>query len=127
MCAGALLRRFVPRWQPSVGVLLVALAVCPIACAETDTPSGAPSDATARTHAVEPQAASPGSGIDLVAGPGGAVYTPFVGLHESEARARVAAARSAGADEADLTATVLAVLGSVAAVAVLLRRALNGF
>jgi hypothetical protein len=108
-------------------VLLVALAVCPSACAGTDGASSAPNDVTSRTHAADPQAMSPGSNIDLVAGPGGAVYTPFAGLHESEAQVRVADARSAGADEADLTATVLAVLGSVAAVAILLRRALGGF
>ena len=127
MCAGASLRRFVPRWQPSVGALLVALAVCPAGYAGTDGALGAPNDVTSRTHPVEPQAMSPGSNIDPDAGPGGAVYTPFAGLHESEARVRVAAARSAGADEADLTATVLALLGSVAAVAILLRRAWDGF
>jgi hypothetical protein len=110
------------------GAWLVALAVCPIACAESNHASSAAPAARPAFHAVDPPTAAapaqPDAGV--AADLGGAIFTPFAQASRPVDQAPVAKVRSTHADDASPVAAILTALGCLAAFGLLLRRLLNG-
>ncbi|VTU46337.1 hypothetical protein SRS16P3_00049 (plasmid) [Variovorax sp. SRS16] len=112
-----------------IGTLLVALAVCPIACAESNHASNVRPLARPAIHAVEPSAAaaSPQPEVGVAADLGGAIYNPFAQTSRSDDQVPAANVRSTHTDDPSPIAAILTALGCLAAFGYLLRRMLNGF
>lgn len=112
-----------------VAAWLVALAACPLACAESNHATSAPPAARPAVRADEPQAAaaSPRPDAVIAADPGGALYNPFARTARADEQAHVASAVAPQADDASPIAAILTAIGCLAALAYLLRRVVIGF